>query len=386
MKIVHICLANPYVDNWGYQENLLPEYLAKLGYENHIITSNSILPHYLDTKIKNHIKQLGNYYMIERVHVHKILSFRVSVTMAFPFGLYNKLKDIEPNIIIHHNVSPTTLPIVSQYVKDYKCLLLVDNHADELNMNRNPFWRFFYYKLCSRFACKISLKNVAKFYGVTHSRCDFLNKYFGVPKEKIDLLPIGADVDLAENLLDRKKLRIKYRFSIEDYIVVSGGKMGKHKGTLDLIHAIEAMKQSYPNIKLLLFGKFEDEETLKVAESKDFVILFGWCDRIKTLELLKLSDVACWCIHHTTLMEDAIAVETPLVAKKTGTTMHLIEGNGSWLLGNEVEAIQNAIKIVMSAPQHTLNQACVAMKNKINYRTIAKKILDDSFQQGIEKA
>jgi hypothetical protein len=29
MKIVHLCLANFYVDGMGYQENILPKYHAK---------------------------------------------------------------------------------------------------------------------------------------------------------------------------------------------------------------------------------------------------------------------------------------------------------------------------------------------------------------------
>lgn len=39
MKILHLCLANFYIDNYSYQENMLPKFHKKLGYEVEIIAS-----------------------------------------------------------------------------------------------------------------------------------------------------------------------------------------------------------------------------------------------------------------------------------------------------------------------------------------------------------
>ena len=72
MKIVHVCLSAPYVDGWGYQENLLPEYLQKNGVENHVITSNDNLPVYLNKEMKEGIVKKGNSYSIGEIKIHKI--------------------------------------------------------------------------------------------------------------------------------------------------------------------------------------------------------------------------------------------------------------------------------------------------------------------------
>lgn len=377
MKIVHICLSSAYIEGWGYQENLLPEYLYEAGTENHIISSNCIFPAYLSQDIKNQIIAKGLKYKVGNIYIHKICGKRISSSVLIPYGLKKMLDDIKPDVIFHHGISITTLPIVSKYAKKHNCKLFVDNHADEINMSKNKLWILFYYKFLSRLACSIRRSTFTKFYGVTNSRCDFINKYFGVTNNKIELLPIGADTNLADTLISKKELRDKYKFSQDEKIVVSGGKMGIDKGTFDLIRAIEELKATH-KIKLILFGKFEDEETKNLAQSKDFVTIYGWCDRIKTLELLKLADVACWPIHHTTLNEDAIAVGTPLIIRKTGTTQHLINGNGIWLESGNKKDLKNAIEIFYTNKGGLSNEihlSCKKMKEKLSYNNIAHTII-----------
>ncbi len=39
MKILHVCLACFYIDGYSYQENMLPKFHKKMGYEVEIIAS-----------------------------------------------------------------------------------------------------------------------------------------------------------------------------------------------------------------------------------------------------------------------------------------------------------------------------------------------------------
>lgn len=378
MKIVHICISSAYIDNWGYQENLLPEYLSKFGTENHVITSNDRLSAHLSQRVKDEIIAKGDSYKIKDVHIHKIRCKRVTSSMLIPYGLMKALTQIKPDVIFHHGINPTTLPIASKYAKKHYCKLFVDNHADEINMSKNKLWVLLYYKMLSRIACNVRKKYFTKFYGVTRSRCDFINKYFGVHRKYIELLPIGADTDLADTLASKTELRSKYGFSQDERLIVTGGKMGINKGTIDLINAVEELNAKY-RIKLVLFGKFEDEETEALARSKNFVTIYGWCDRNKTLELLKLANVACWPMHHTTLIEDAIAVEIPLIIRKTGTTEHLINGNGIWVVNGNKDELKNAIEQYIAKTNNNANEysaACKRMKDEISYNNIAKRIIE----------
>ena len=48
MKILHVCMNTPYIDGWGYQENLLPHYLNKIGVDSVVISSDVLPKRYLN--------------------------------------------------------------------------------------------------------------------------------------------------------------------------------------------------------------------------------------------------------------------------------------------------------------------------------------------------
>ena len=39
MKIVHLCLSAFFIDNYSYQENMLPKYHVKMGHKVTVIAS-----------------------------------------------------------------------------------------------------------------------------------------------------------------------------------------------------------------------------------------------------------------------------------------------------------------------------------------------------------
>ena len=382
MKIVHVCISAPYIDGWGYQENLLPQYLQKNGVQNYIIASANDFPSYLSPQEITNIKSKGNNYCLGEIHITRIRTRHLSTSFLIPFGLHEALNEIKPDVIFHHNFNCTSLPIAACHARKRGIPLFVDNHADVLNMSHNKIWAFVYYKLLIRLSCKIHQKEIVKTYGVTHARCDFIKDYYGIPSEKIGFMPIGADVDLADTIPSKESLRLKYGFKNEDFIMVSGGKMGTDKGTDSLIATVEKLNKTYPNLKLVLFGAFTDSCVETQANNSPVCQTIGWCDRIKTLELLKMADMACWPLHHTTLIEDAISVCTPLMIKKTDTTKHLIDGNGVWIEKGSVDSIKKALLFILNQNEMqkmALHQSCEKMKLALSYNTIAEKLLRDIY-------
>ena len=375
MKIVHVSISSPYIDSWGYQENLLPKYLQMEGAQNYIIASANDIPAHL----KSDIVSKGTNYVFDGIVVRRIPTSKISTSFAFTKGLNKVLNEIEPDVIFHHNLNCTSMPICARYAKRHRIPMVCDNHADTINMTKRRLWAWFYYRFLTGISCKIYKNQIYKAYGVTHARCDFIHDYFGLDRNIIDFLPIGADVDLADTISAKATLRQMYGFTNEDLLIISGGKMGIGKGTDNLICAVEELHEEYPMLSLILFGKFEDDETASQANNSQVTRVYGWCDRVKTLQLLKLADVACWPIHHTTLIEDAVSVCTPLILKKTGTTEHLIDGNGTWMEnGTKDEIKQSILHLVNRMQQHNdCYPACVKLRDTISYHTVAKKVLND---------
>ena len=378
-RIAHICLCGQYLDGWGYQENILSRYLVKAGCDNHVIASANDFPSYLPESAVSAIKAMGTEYDCEGSHIHRIRTFAMTSSVEFSRELTATLERIRPDVIFHHDVVFSTLPAVSRYAHRSGAVLMVDNHADELNITANRAWRWLYHKLLNRAACVVAGRDVAVYYGVTPGRCSFLEKYYHIPSSKISFLPIGADVDAAALIASREQLREHFDISGDAFVVVSGGKMGVTKGTLDLIGAVGRLRESGLNVELLLFGRFEDEDTREAASERDYIHVQGWCDRRRTLELLKLSDLACWPRHHTTLIEDAVSVGTPLLLRESPSTSHLINANGRFVTGTAADLPDDIRAFVVKTPEELehLHEGCARMKAEIGYDAIARRILDD---------
>ena len=382
MKIVHICL-NAYTDGWGYQENLLSQYQKNEGHEVTIISSITHLAPYLKDKEINEIRMRGREYVFNGIKTYRLkTSIHTTNLSVHNPGLFRTLSNIKPDIIFHHDCCPPSLIKVVLYkIFHPKVKIVVDNHADIINQSPNQVWNFVYNKLFVKFGLKLITPFVTKYYGVTPARCDYLKSPFGVPEKKISLLPIGGDTDLVDSIEESNvELRIKYRLPVDGRIIVSGGKMGVDKGTDSLINAFKRLKEGNSELSLVLFGKFSDTETEKLAKESEGVFILGWCDRQKTIELLKLSDVACWPIHHTTLIEDAVACSTPVVLRNTGNTIHSVDGNGILIENGTEEELFNAFYTILYSGRYNIfKESAYKMKEKFGYHNISKQIIEDCF-------
>jgi glycosyltransferase involved in cell wall biosynthesis len=362
-KITHISNGLP-IGNWGYQENVLPLYLNKIGYINSFIAYNN--------------KKKENLITENEINYRLIRGIKISTCLIIPWGMYKALKKEKPDLIFHHNVNPFSLPICVIYAKLNKCLVVADNHVDEINFGVNNVINYLVHKVFIYVTCKLFQNGVIKFYGVTLARCYFLSKYYGIKPEKIDFLPIGCHTDLANSLKSKTCLRELYGYDMNKFIIISGGKMGIDKGTDKLIMAVKRLVQERLNVELILFGTIKDNYTKNMVGENSFIKTHDWCNRKKTLELLRLSDIACWPIHHTTLIEDAIAVGTPIIIRKTQVTEHLVEGNGSYIDFGTEEELYSTLKInYESYHLNNYEHAVIAMKNKLSYNVIANKIISD---------
>lgn len=372
MKIVHVCINNPFVEGMGYQENMLSKYQSEAGNEVFVISINLV---YNDKYWKYIPIGMTKY---EKVNVIRLSHHRLTWGLIFPHGLYKTLKKIQPNLIMHHNINCTSLVTCEWYcIFNKRCNLIADNHADYINCNQNRWIQLILYKILIGGSQKILGRYTKNYYGVSHMRCDFLRDMFKLPKDKIKFLPIGTDIAFADTIEEKSILKKKYDVDISANIIISGGKMGQQKGTDFLILAIEELRKQGANYQLYLLGKFEDKETKELAESKNYIHLMGWCNRQKVLELLKLSDIAVWPIHHTTLVEDAISVKTPLILRRTRTTEHLINGNGLFIKEGTKEELMQAIPaLIGQINSNTVKEACERLKDKLNYSNISSSILN----------
>lgn len=383
MKIVHI--TESYIEGWGYQENLLPLYQKRAGHDVVVVSNNN---HLVDIRNRpgliQEIKARGKEYWYDGIKIYKIeTKLNISSnTSFFCKGLYELLEKENPEIIFHHNVGMATLSVAARYKKSHPSTkLYVDNHADWINESKNKLWHFLFYDLAAPLQVK-RLGDIVDYYiGVSPLRCEYLNKVYRVPQRKIRFLPIGCDTEQANQVKNSsKELRVEYGIPFESFVVVSGGKIDRSKGTLELIEACNNLRNKGEDVRLVLFGKI-DEEVGAVAEQYDWVKRMGWCDRITTLSLLKMADVACWPWLHTTLIEDSVASGTPLVVKMSDNVSHFAkEKAGVFMKCGDCEELTNALREAQKNNEEYRRNALLA-RDKYSYATLVDRLDNESFYE-----
>lgn len=378
MKIAHICPV-AYIDGWGYQDNLLPEYMSKAGHEVVVVSSANHFPSFLKEEEKQKIIEKGKEYFYGSIHVHRNQTCFSTSNYTFVWkGLIEVLKKEYPDVIYHHGINSSSMIICWWYVRKHQsCKFIIDNHVDYINESHKKIWTLFIRGLM-RLCVKLVQNKVTRFYGVTPGRCDYLADVYGALPSKIVLFPIGFDTDAINSIVeDKETLRKKYNVKSNTIIVLSGGKMGKDKGTLSLIRAVDTIYKNNIDVRLLLFGRFTDSQTEEMANANKNTIVQGWCDRKKTLELIKLSDIACWPIHHTTLIEDAVGTGIPIILRKTSNTSHLVDGNGVFVNHGNEEELCGALCHIIDNYCEFENNAKLLCK-RYSYKTLVEKFEKDT--------
>ncbi|QTA38483.1 glycosyltransferase [Thermosipho ferrireducens] len=368
MKILHI--SRFYNDGYGYQENILPYYQKLLGHEVVHITSDRMSAFVPPEK---RIVGVKEYYENGVKIIRLPVKGKFKKRYVFLHGLYKTIEKEKPDYIFHHGLTSLSIFTVVKYKKAHPGVFLaVDNHADINISHGSVTWKLL---LFWKILLKKCYKHIDLIFGVTPLRCLFPIKYLSAPIDKIRFLPIGADTKNVpkENMFE---LRKKYGFDKNDLIIVTGGKITKRKRMDKILDAFKIIEGE--NVKLIIFGKIFDKDFEKKMVKTKNVKYLGWLDRKKTLEVLKLADIAIWNTQHTTLIEDAIATETPLILRYYGTTAHFIDGNGLYLYSNSVKEIYEKIKLLIENKEflNKMKKASMKMSKLLSYENVAKESIE----------
>ena len=314
MKILHLCLSCRYVDNYSYQENLLPRKHALEGNQVFIVASTET---YIDNKYVGYIE--AKSYLTEsgipitRLPYKKILTKFLTIKLRLYKGLYKQLTNIKPDMIFIHGHHFVSIYEIKKYaVKFPNTTIFVDSHCDYFNTAKTWLSKNVLHKIIYKLCAKIIEPYVTKFYGTLPERCDFLHDIYNIPKNLIEYLPLGFDeavVDLSKKDLIRKKMRENLSFKDEDFIVVTGGRIEKRKKITELM----SLLKDFANINLVIFGSLTDEikrefESLLIYTNIKYV---GWIEPEKVYDYFMMADAVVFPGSHSVLWEQAEACDVP---------------------------------------------------------------------------
>jgi len=391
MKILHICLEQPYLDGWTYQENILPSCHAELGNDVTVIASKNAFPYYVENKNGSIYSTKPSKYWIGKV---KIIRIRRRISLLNRLDIYPELFDTireeKPDLIFLHGGQSLSLLVLKRYARKYSnTKLAVDFHAEYYNSARYIFSKLILHRIIWRTIINVSLPYISSIYCISPSVAKMCNELYSIPKIRLQCLYLGTLPNcglLQQRFEIRKRIRDELDISEDDLLLITGGKLN-HDKRLDII-ANSLKKLDNKLIHLIIFGKEDPGEegfAERILREVPRVHIMGWChpDRISRLYLA--SDLAVFPGGQSVLWQQAIETGLPALFRYWNGNDYLNIGNAVFLYSsNYMELVQWLNFFSLKDNRWILGimrkKALELANDGLCYMRQAEKILRDNFQ------
>lgn len=382
MKIVHICLYGPVTDGWNYQDNIIPKYQALDGNETTIIASKWIF----NSKGKLELYDKSDYIYdgIRMIRLDLKIGKNINSKFKVYKNLYTTLLNISPDCIFIHNVSFIDIASIVKYAKKFNVLIYADNHCDFSNSGRNIISKYVLHRIIWRHYAQLINPYVKKFYGVLPARVDFLVNEYKIPREKTELLVMGADDDAVQfsiNNKDRDIIRKKYNISKDDFLVMTGGKIDSFKTQTILL--MDAISKIYnPHLKLIVFGSVEESliESVQKFVDNERIYYIGWINASESYSYFSSCDLAVFPGRHSVFWEQVAGMGIPMLCKYWEGTTHVdCGGNVLFIYNDNVDEIIKKLNDIINDQNVYNKMKLVANSSKkyFSYRNISRRCIEE---------
>lgn len=384
MKVVHLCLGCFFPDNYSYQENMLPKFHKQLGYDVEVIASLVTF----DKDGKGTFLEKGstyqNEYDIKVTRLDYKKPIKVYRKLKRYVGTYTAIEKAKPDILFIHGCQFMDMDEVVKYVKKHTTVrVYVDNHADFSNSGTNWLSKNVLHKILWRHAAHIIEPYTTKFYGVLPARVKWLENMYKLPKEKCELLVMGADDEKVEAALKpdvKAEIRKKYEIEPDDFLIMTGGKIDPWKTqTLLLMEAVG--KIDNPKVKLIVFGSVTPDLKDKIRErcKGTKVQYIGWIDSANSYNYFAAADLVVFPGRHSVFWEQVAGLGIPMLCKYWEGTTHVdLGGNVEFLKEDSASEIKEKIEKLVNNPRKYNQMKRVAEEKGMetfSYKKIAERAL-----------
>lgn len=332
MRILHICIGNPYTETLYYKENYLIEANLLDGNEVVVLADTS-------TWDKNKIicvdpcdKRMPEGYRLIRIETRNVLGKYLGGKLRIIKGFTEKILSIKPDVILFHNLYQEGICHLKEIVNGIPfCKIYGDSSATYENSATNNISKIFQHKLLYKTWIWSGLPYIEKIFYVNESAKSFLQEMYKIPEKKLELNSLPAKIVTEEDAYNmRCAFRQKHNLAPNTFVVFHSGKMDKNKKTLEL------MKEILPFLKknnsyLFIAGSFyEDirEEAINIIEKNTQIVYLGFLDIEEMREAMCASDVYLQPGSASQSAQTAIACGTPIILSGRNDYQLFIDGNG----------------------------------------------------------
>jgi len=385
----------------GYIENVLPRYLSSLGADVHVITLG-LPPH-------GNQKSTGSYegfaatlpVGVERTnagYMLHVIPHRRTTGYMRAVGLQATLASLRPDIV-QTTAAIGWIPLQAAVGKlrlRYK--LFTGNHYHSsvfpLASKNLPFWHK------EVLECRITRWLPGRLVGLHTEKCyaiapdcaDIATRFFGVPKNKVEICPLGVDTELFtpverdKDNYESRKLRCKLGFLESDIVCIFTGRFTDDKNPLLLARAVAKLKMEGRKFRALFVG---NGPQLAAIRSTDGCVVQPFVPVHELPSLFRAADIGVWPTQESTSMLDGAACGLPIIANDTMSDPERLRGNGISYRLNDVDDLMRALLALESAgARRQMGQSgSQKMLRMYSWQSIAeRRIRDYTSILGVEKA
>jgi 1,2-diacylglycerol 3-alpha-glucosyltransferase len=324
MKILMLCEL--YIENLEYQENLLVKYYQKHGHEVTVITStyDNVFDYYNNKHDNTKPKRI--FYD----HGAKIIKLPFKYNYLGKIKKYISIKEIveecKPDLLYIHDIMPNMMEMLDYKRRNPHVEMIMDYHADYSNSANNWLSLNVLHKIIRKYLYMNPIrKHISKFYPIVPGSTKFLKEVYNIPLDKMEVLPLGADIDLVKEIKSSgvgKEIRKKLGANEDDIIIFTGGKFTPAKKTHLLLEAFNEINDK--RLHLIIVGDADQynqeykKELLSLSNNNSNIHYIGWLDNRGVYEHLSASDLAVFPASQSIVWQQALASELPLIVGDVG--------------------------------------------------------------------
>ncbi len=388
MKILMLC--DFYDERLQYQENLLAKYYAKNGHDVTIVAST-----FRDVAAYCAAKYDRN----DPASTH--LDGRVKVIrLPYSLNLLNKLRKFggvgailrreRPDLIFVHDIHLNLSDAAEHKRRHPGCRIVMDYHADYANSAKNWISLNILHKIIRKAVFWRHRRFIDKIYPVAPTSAVFLNEVYGVPIQEMELFPLGADTDLAKNVMEERAgavIRKAHGIPDDAIVVFSGGKLTPAKKTHVLVDAF--LQIADPSLHLLVVGdalESDGDYGRRLAgrcAGNPRAHFIGWVPGGDVYRYMDACDLAVFPASQSVLWQQALSMGLPLIVGQVGVqNLAYLNVCGNMIILDEEDVRSDVIAARICKLAHDRAaldglRACAlkASEELLNYDKIVSKTL-----------
>ncbi len=385
MRIVHV--IDYFQPKFGYPETFLAREHAKSGHDVYVVTSDRYNPTLLLGKAKEPVMSdwiVGaGFFVEEGIKVWRLKTLFEIQFKVWMVGLERKIEELRPDLVIMNNIvtfSAIRAARLKKRTGNFKLIyaesMTFDNSLSRLKV-LYPLFKWLFSPLIQKAADALV--------AILPETKVFMHKRYGIPLERIVLIPLGADDELFRfDAIARKEIREKLSLAEGDTVFIYTGKFIPTRKLHVLIEATTKLMINHGNIKVMLVGSGSQpyiEDLKRGIKTKKLEDSFVWRDSVPNNELYKFysaADVAVWPYGASVGMREAMACGLPIIIGRDSKVAELVDYNNG-LMYQEEDASDLACqmeKLLDPALRREMGLGSRKLiEDRFSYRVIAKQFV-----------